>query len=658
MTTTLDRPQPVTPDTADDAQRSTRRARLRSWWRAHGRSAWYVVPLLALTAASRLVNLGGAPQRSDDEGTYTAQAWAVQTLGELGHYTYWYDHPPLGWIQIAGWTSATGGFDRYDVAVLAAREAMVVAAMASAALLWLLARRLDLSRPAAALAVVLFAVSPLALQYGRTVYLDNVAVPWLLASLVLALSRRQQLAAFAGAAFCFAVAVLTKETFLLALPLLAWQLWRSSVPRTRRYTLSVAGAVLALTGFGYVLFALVKGEMTPGADRVSLWEGITFQLLSRESSGSILDADSQAGRTVAGWLELDTVLVVAGVVAAVASLGVRRLRPYGVATLVLSAVAAKPGYLPVPYVIVLLPIAALLVAGVLDAVARRGRAGAAAAATAGVALAVAAAMLWPGQLRFLWGADLDRPLQQAESWMAENVDADEQALVDDAAWLELVRAGLPRENVVWYYKADTDPDVFERYPDGWQDYEYALVTEGMRQSTETSPLLADAIDNGLEVASFGEGPEEVQILRLLPDGIDAFYAAEFNDEQARLPAGRALLGNPALSFSDGAAAALRDGEVDSRIIALLARFSSSYDLVVEDFAVIPGESDSRLPRRVLTLTSVDGATEGSTVDELAAAVEGQAGALNGAHVDRTDEGLVVRFPVGAPDYLLPAPPEN
>ncbi len=42
------------------------------------------------------LNLGGSPQRIDDEGTYTAQAWSIGNLGELTHYTYWYDHPPSG----------------------------------------------------------------------------------------------------------------------------------------------------------------------------------------------------------------------------------------------------------------------------------------------------------------------------------------------------------------------------------------------------------------------------------------------------------------------------------------------------------------------------------------------------------------------------------
>ena len=46
-------------------------------------------------------NIADYPTLSDDEGTYLAQAWAVQQGRGLAHYTYWYDHPPLGWIQIA-----------------------------------------------------------------------------------------------------------------------------------------------------------------------------------------------------------------------------------------------------------------------------------------------------------------------------------------------------------------------------------------------------------------------------------------------------------------------------------------------------------------------------------------------------------------------------
>ena len=149
--------------------------------------------LLVLVRRRPAVNLTGAPQRIDDEGTYVAQAYALLQYGELAHYTYWYDHPPLGWIQLAGWFLLTGGPDSASSAVAAGRGFMVVVAMITAALLWTLARRLGLSLAAATAAVAVFALSPLAVDLGRTVYLDNIATAWLLAALVLFSSPQQRL---------------------------------------------------------------------------------------------------------------------------------------------------------------------------------------------------------------------------------------------------------------------------------------------------------------------------------------------------------------------------------------------------------------------------------------------------------------------------------
>ncbi|QKS21635.1 glycosyltransferase family 39 protein [Curtobacterium sp. Csp1] len=293
---------------------------VRGWFRVHAASLGWLVPVLAVTVVVQAWNMAGTPQRIDDEGTYTAQAWAIGHLGELTHYTYWYDHPPLGWIQIAGYTALTGAFARYPFAVEAGREAMVFFAAVSSLLLFVLARRLGAGRATAAAAGLVFALSPLALQYHRTVYIDNVATPWLLAAFVLVLSRRQQLAGFAGAAACLGVAVLSKETYLLALPFLVWIAVRRADRSTRRYTLSVAGAVLVVIGGGYLLLAAVKGELLPGSGRVSLLQGITYQLGSRAASGSVFDAGSLANQAASQWWALDPVFIVLGTVAAVVGL--------------------------------------------------------------------------------------------------------------------------------------------------------------------------------------------------------------------------------------------------------------------------------------------------------------------------------------------------
>jgi uncharacterized membrane protein len=143
-----------------------------------------------------------------------AQAYAVTQWGELAHYTYWYDHPPAGWLQLALWTAISGP-DFGGNAVAAGRYLMVIVAVITAALLWALARRIGMSRWAAAAAVAVFALSPLAISLSRTVYLDNLATAWVLGAVVLLCSPRYRCRQ-CSAPTCFGMAVLTKETMLAA----------------------------------------------------------------------------------------------------------------------------------------------------------------------------------------------------------------------------------------------------------------------------------------------------------------------------------------------------------------------------------------------------------------------------------------------------------
>jgi hypothetical protein len=130
---------------------------LRKWLRAHWLSLLVVTGLLLAVGIVHAVGYDRFPGRiNDDEGTYVAQAWAVQHWHSLAHYTYWYDHPPGGWITIAGYTWLTRAFERLPTAVSAGRELMIVVKLVSAAMLYLLGRRLGFHRLAAAGAVLLF----------------------------------------------------------------------------------------------------------------------------------------------------------------------------------------------------------------------------------------------------------------------------------------------------------------------------------------------------------------------------------------------------------------------------------------------------------------------------------------------------------------------
>ncbi|HEU4400012.1 MAG TPA: glycosyltransferase family 39 protein [Actinomycetota bacterium] len=501
----------------------------RAW--EHRTSLVVLLVLLALVAVVHATGMSHAPQRNDDEGTYVAQAWAVQHWRTLGHYTYWYDHPPLGWLLIAAWTAATGAFGRAASAVAAGRELMLVLQLASAALLFVLARRLGLRRTAAAGGVLLFALSPLALGFHRAVYLDNVATPFLLGAFVLALSPRHRLAAHAGAGLCFAAAVLAKETSLLLAPALLWQYWQVSDRRTRRYGLTVAASLFVLVCSTYLLYATLRGELLPGPGHVSLVDAVRFQLAGRAPSGSPFDPGSPGRGTIGLWLGLDPWLLAAAVVLVPAGLAIRRLRPVTAGFAILGAMTLRPGYLPVPLVIGMLPFASLLVAGVADTAWGRpagqglgkheapgGPGGLPAGrALVAVCLLVAAVVVvprwWQGD-RELMTADQDAPFRQAEAWIAGNAPREARLLVDDALWVDLVERGRPPGQVVWFYKLDTDRDVRGRYPRGWRDFDYVVSTATLRGFPERLPQVAEALRHSDVAASFGRGNGRVEIRKV------------------------------------------------------------------------------------------------------------------------------------------------
>jgi hypothetical protein len=220
MTTTMDAPSEATPLAAvpERVERPKARRKRADLCLAGGLTG---VVLFFLSW-----NITGFPSASDDEGTYLAQAWAVQHGVGLAHYTYWYDHPPLAWIQLAGlsWIPALLAPDA--LAVAGGRVAMLPVVAASLLLVYLVCRRLGLARWTAALALLLYGLSPLSLTMDRQIYLDSFAVAWMLGALALALSPRKHLWHYAAAGGATAMAVLSKETMLIAVPAVLVAMWQ------------------------------------------------------------------------------------------------------------------------------------------------------------------------------------------------------------------------------------------------------------------------------------------------------------------------------------------------------------------------------------------------------------------------------------------------
>jgi 4-amino-4-deoxy-L-arabinose transferase-like glycosyltransferase len=601
-------------------------------WRVHWRSLSILTPLLVLAALWQYIGMDNAPQRIDDEGTYVAQAYAVQTFHSLGHYTYWYDHPPLGWIQLAAYTWTTDAFGREPNAVLAGREAMLFFQLVSCVLLWVLCRRLLLARWSSGVAVVLFSLSPLAVQFHRTVYLDNIATPWILAAFILALSPQRRLWAYAASGLAFAFAVLTKETSLLLLPALIYALWRNSGSGgTRRYAFSLAASAFVLASGFYVLYAVIKGELMPGADHVSLWNGVKFQLFTRQGSGSVFTSGTLSYAHLHQWLQLDSVFPLASVLCLVPAFLVSRLRPFAVGYTILLVTMLRPGYLPVPFVIAMLPFAALTIAGVADAASTwvpaswKTRAQTKAQSTSrsqrriapllpvvlvgAIAAAAVAVPNWVSQQRGLFIGPLDQPVAQAESWIEQNIPHNARMAVDDAFWVDLVRSGFPRQNVVWYYKVDTDPAVEKLSPNGWKDYSYVISTQSLRGDPEAAPEVNDALVNSVPYAVFGTGINRVEVRRVISAGLKGVAAQQAVAAAARSTATAGLAANPALAESTAARSVLQRGQLDLRASISLLSLANSAGTAAKPLHVIalpadPAETAAGMPVRAVELSGL------------------------------------------------------
>src|SRR6476469_2723468 len=612
--------------------------------------------LLLLTATLRLINLTGSPGRLDDEGTYMAQAYAMAEWGELAHYTYWYDHPPAGWLQLAVWTVISGP-DFGGNAIAAGRYLMVIVAVITAALLWALARRIEMSRWASAAAVAVFALSPLAISLNRMVYLDNLAVAWVLGALVLLCSPRYRLSAMFGAAACFGIAVLTKETMLLLLPTFAWLVWTKTAPVTRRYALAVFVAVFGVVVSTYVLMAVLRGELVPGPGHVSLWDGIRFQLWKRTPGGALDDPYSLKGHTVDLWLRLDPALPFLAGPIALAALFVKRLRPFAVGLVILIATVLRPGYLPVPFILSALPLTALLAAGIGEVVLRylfrtverrpvglrRFRLPALAAGALVVSIAVS---LWLPTYHGLMESDVDASMRQTQQWIEQNVPKADRLIVDDALWVDLIRDGRDRRNVVWAYKVDTDEQVQGWAPRGWADYEWVVSRAPLRASMRPKGVFTDAVAHSQPAVTFGSGVDRVEVLR-----VDNGSPTSKPPSPAAPAFGGQLAARLAGATDPDVLAVLQSRTVDQRVLATLAVIAATQPLGVEGISTLEGEDDTGTPRRDFTLTGPRDPLRG-----VAAFLGRQVGPFAVQSLDLTAEGLRVRFPLRTKDIGLGTTP--
>lgn len=487
--------------------------------------AIFTSTLLAVGAAMAW-NLQGYPGRAnDDEGTYVDRGWAMLTTHHLSNYTYFWDHPFFGWGTIAAWAGLTDGFSRDSRSVMVGRELMWIVTLVSCALLYMLARRIDI-RPAFALVVViLFGLSPVGIWYHRLVSLDNLATVWALAALVLAASRRRSWAAAIGSGACFAIAFWNKETILLLMPALWWVLWQHTDESTRLANISSFCVVFFTGVVFYPLLATLKGELLPGRGHDSLWSEAVYQLYSRQSTGSLLNIHSGTYQQFHAWLVLDPWVILGGIALIIANFLIPKLRPFALALFLQIAAILKGGYVPYAFVTAMLPFAALLVAGTADTLwqpvtntHRQHRKRIYAVVTravshAGKASVIAAIVIFVIVIAPQWLNSLQRQAKYdglatetaAVNWISEHASAGDMVVSDAYPWLDIKLH--TRATPVYLWQIDSDPQVMRtQLPNGYKSISY-LVLEPASPLTFAAlpgrPTLQQAISHSTIVRRFG-----------------------------------------------------------------------------------------------------------------------------------------------------------
>jgi endo-1,4-beta-D-glucanase Y/4-amino-4-deoxy-L-arabinose transferase-like glycosyltransferase len=512
-------------------------------------------------------NMFGYPLFLGDEGIYMSQAWAVLTQGRLTPYTYWYDHAPAGWLLIAVWTALTGGFSTFGTAVDSGRALMLLLHAVSLLLLYRITLRLSGSVLASIAASLVFALSPLAIVYGRQVLLDNVMTFWLLLAVAWLQRHEGHLWPLLGSAACFAVAVLSKESAAAAIVAFVFALYTLVQHYHRRFArtgwLFVAISIISL----YPLFAALKDELinlsfssplNGNADEVTLVGALLWQL--GRSGGMPWDPTSDFYQMLTTrWLPRDAFVLALGILSAlwVTLRGPNDRRVLGLMALASAAAIARGAPVLEFYIVAALPWLAICIGLLISDLAGGLRLRGTVLALSVACVALAGYNLY-GQ-REIFTLKLTEGQRQALAWVQNHVPPGSRLIIDDDIWVDLRRGSAeapayPDAHSHW--KAALDPAIWiDFFDDNWRNVDYLVLTPGLKELWQQNPdrFPWAVYQQSTLVASFGEGEAQVEVRRVNYPGYGVASAIEQSYE-----------GFKEQFLREGKVGASADGALDAR----------------------------------------------------------------------------------------------
>jgi hypothetical protein len=185
----------------------------------------------------------------------------------------------------------------------------------------------------------------------------------------------------------------------------------------------------------------------------------------------------------------------------------------------------------------------------------------------------------------------------AARWIAAQVAAGAVIACDPAMCTALQAGGVAATRLVVLGTAAADP----------LGSDLVVATAAVRNQfgARLASVYAPAV-----IASFGSGTGQIDIRAVAPDGAAAYQSAAAAERSGRITAGGQLLQNPRLAFAPSAQAALRAGQVDSRLLILLAALAGQQPVRVSSFGD-PAPGAAGVPLRGAVIASPASGTAGA-----------------------------------------------
>lgn len=198
----------------------------------------------------------------------------------------------------------------------------------------------------------------------------------------------------------------------------------------------------------------------------------------------------------------------------------------------------------------------------------------------------------------------------AATWIAGQVATSAIVACDPAMCAALQADGLPATRLLVLGTATANP----------LGSDVVLATLAVRNEfgTRLQSVYAPVV-----IASFGTGSGRIDVRAIAPDGAAAYLEALAADARSRVAAGRQLLNNPNIIAAAQAREALSAGDVDPRLLMMLAALAAQQPVRVTAFGS-PSPGASQVPLRSVQLAPLgSGAKAAASLRSMLSFFDGQ-----------------------------------